>query len=61
MSNSDFEVHPLGTSEELKTVRQFVIDVSDAVNASNCGEDLKQMVAKINLWYAGHVDRYSNV
>lgn len=61
MSNGDFEVHPRGTSEELRVVRQFVKEISDTVNASDCGDELKTMVAKINIWYVGHIDRYNNV
>jgi len=58
MSEGDFEVLPRGTIEELRVLREFVTDISKAVNASDCDQEIKSMIAKINLWYVGHIDRY---
>ena len=58
MSNGDFEVLPRGTIEELRVLRDFVKQISSTVNASDCGEEIKSMIAKINLWYVDHVDRF---
>jgi len=58
-SYGDFEVHPVGTSEELRVLREFVKNISHAVNTSDCGDELKGMVSKINLWYVGHIDRHT--
>lgn len=59
MSEGNFEVHPVGTVEELRVLREFVKDISRAVNASDCGDELKGMVSKINLWYVAHIDRHT--
>ena len=61
MSTDDFEVHPRGTSEELRVVRQFVKEISDQVNAGTSRDELKYIVAQMNLWYVGHNERYPNV
>lgn len=61
MSNNDFEVHPRGTMEELKVLRQFVKDISNTIIVTDCGDSLKTAVAKINIWYTGHNERYPNV
>jgi hypothetical protein len=61
MSTNDFEVHPRGTSEELRVVRQFVKEISDQVNAGTSRDELKYIVAQMNLWYVGHNERYPNV
>jgi hypothetical protein len=58
MAEGDFEVHPLGTTEELRVLREFVKEISREVNAADCGSELKSMIAKINRWYVGHIDRF---
>ena len=58
MSEADFEVMPRGTTEELRVLREFVQNISKAVNASDCEPEIKNMIAKINLWYVGHIDRF---
>jgi len=58
MAEGDFEVMPRGTMEELRVLREFVKEISKTVNASDCGDELKSMIAKINLWYVSHIDRF---
>ena len=58
MSEGDFEVLPRGTIEEIRVLREFVTNISKAVNSSDCDQEIKSMIAKINLWYVGHIDRY---
>lgn len=58
MAEADFEVMPRGTTEELRVLREFVQNISKAVNASECPPEVKSMIAKINLWYVGHIDRF---
>ena len=55
--NGDFEVHPRGTTNELRVVRQFVKELSEAVN-KNDNNLVRELTAKINLWYAGHVQSH---
>lgn len=63
MSNGDFEVHPRGTSEELRAVREFVKEISELSHryGINVPQPITQSIGKINLWYAGHNERYPNV
>jgi len=58
MAEGDFEVMPRGTTEELRVLREFVQNISKVVNASDCGDELKSMITKINLWYVSHIDRF---
>jgi hypothetical protein len=47
MAEGDFEVHPLGTTEELRVLREFVKEISREVNAADCGSELKSMIAMV--------------
>lgn len=63
MSNGDFEVHPRGTSDELRAVREFVKEISELSQryGINVPQPMTQSIAKINLWYLGHIDRYNEI
>jgi len=56
--SDDFEVHPRGTSEELRAARQFVKEISNEINAGTSRDQLKYTVAQMKLWYDVHINRY---
>ena len=62
MSNGDFEVHPRGTMEELKVLRLFVNELTKLSQSHDLTpQSMLDKIQKINLWYAGHNERYPNV
>jgi uncharacterized protein involved in type VI secretion and phage assembly len=62
MSNGDFEVLPRGSIEELRVLREFVHKLTSLSQSHDLTpQSMLAQIEKINLWYAGHNDRYPNV
>ena len=62
MSNSDFEVMPLGTMEELRVLRQFsndMIDVSHTMeNPVEKWEKMTLLIREVEKFYVYHTEKY---
>lgn len=62
MSNGDFEVLPLGTTEELRTLRKFsndLIDISRTLkNPIEKWEQMTDRIRKLEEFYSTHVETY---
>lgn len=62
MSNGDFEVLPRGTMEELRVLREFVHKLTALSQTHDLTpQSMLVEINRINLWYAGHNERYPNV
>ena len=60
MSNGDFEVMPRGTMTELATLREFAKQMIsyNSIHDMPTPHEMRQLINKLQLWYAGHNDRY---
>lgn len=59
MSNGDFEVLPRGSIEELHVLREFVHKLTALSQSPDLTpQSMLAQIEKINLWYAGHNERY---
>jgi hypothetical protein len=62
MSSSDFEVMPLGTTEELRVLRQFsndMIDISHTYeNPVEKWEKMTSLIRQLEKFYALHTEKY---
>ena len=62
MSNGNFEVMPLGTTEELRVLRQFsneLVNISKTVDKSNEKlEKMTSLIRQLEKFYAYHTEKY---
>ena len=62
MTKGDFEVMPRGTMEEIRVLRNLVHQLNAIVakegNGDNFVIEVTRELGNINMFYAGHVEKY---
>ncbi len=58
----NFEVHPIGTTTELRKLREFVSQVADIIIEPNDNDkvarDIAKLTGNLQLWYVGHNEKH---
>ncbi|MDC3266434.1 hypothetical protein OAU13_00745 [bacterium] len=61
MSDGDFEVMPRGTMQELAALRDFAnrMIAYNSIHDMPTPHEMRELIGKLELWYAGHNEKYS--
>jgi len=56
--NGDFEVHPIGTTIEVREMRKFANDLIKLAEVQPLSEEILRKIQEMRVFYEDHVERF---